>query len=74
MHKLGLAPTSICECDTLDQTASYLILEYPCTMPPEDIIDCWSSMMKLDVGLTLPPIFEKDFAKTGKQPMHSQLP
>ena len=27
MHKWGLSPTSICECGTLDQTASHLILE-----------------------------------------------
>ena len=27
--KWGLAPTSICECGALDQTASYIILECP---------------------------------------------
>ena len=42
MPKWGLAATSICECDELDQTASHLILKCPLHCDLEDIINCWS--------------------------------
>ena len=44
MHEWGLAPTSICERGTLDQTADHVNLF------PEDTMDCCFWMMKLDAG------------------------
>ena len=34
IHKRGLAPTSFCECEVLDQTAVHVILEYPLYLAP----------------------------------------
>ena len=64
MHKWGLAPTSMCECGALDQTASHSILKCPLHRAPDDIMDCWSWMMRLDAGsATSPPTFEEDLSK-----------
>ena len=61
MHKWGLAPTVISECTALNQTASHLVLKCPLHHAPEDIMDCWPWIPRLDAGSTTsPPTFERD--------------
>ena len=63
---MGLAPTSICECGALDQTAAHVIVECPLLLhrAPEDIINCWPRMTRLEAGSTKsPPTFEEDLSK-----------
>ena len=63
MHKKGLAPTSICECDALDQTAVHVILESPlyCALRGyhellvlDDEIRCWLSNITANIRRRLP--------------------
>ena len=56
--------TSICECGALDQTAAHVILDCPLHRALEDIVDCWSWMIKLDAdSTTSSPTSEEDFSQ-----------
>ena len=47
----GNCPNTTCECGALYQTAAYVIVECNSNMPLEDIVKCWSWMMRLDADL-----------------------
>ena len=50
MYKWILAPTSIYECDVLDQATAHVILQSPLHRTPRRYHECWSWMMRLDAG------------------------